>query len=117
MQASERLPYQVYRCRDCHRPLTRLQIVAKWEEAERTGVPVLGLCRCGGGRVIKPTSVSLWEELTTPAIWRQWWVDSVRPWFRDRWLELWLEGPLSNTATVPAISRSLRPNSLELASP
>lgn len=75
---SNRLRYPVYRCEKCKRLLTRLEIVAKWERAEAAASQpaTIALCACGGGR-ISPANPTLWEELTSPRLWRQAW--------RDRW--------------------------------
>lgn len=77
---TNRLQYLVYRCTACRRLLTRLDILDNWEASERTGVH-LGVCVCGGGR-ISPSNVTLWEELTTPRIWKLWWKEVVLPRFR-----------------------------------
>lgn len=73
---SNRLRYPIYRCEKCKRLLTRLEIVRKWEKAEAqpNKVATVSLCICGSGR-ISPANPTLWQELTSPRLWRQAWVD------------------------------------------
>ena len=75
---NDRLSHLAYRCVACHRVLTCLEIVATWERYEASGETSKGLCVCGGSK-ISPTNPTLWEELTTPRIWKLWWVKVVRP--------------------------------------
>lgn len=49
---SDRLRHQFYRCVNCKRLLTKLEILRGWQEAElhpEKGHP--GTCPCGGGKV------------------------------------------------------------------
>ena len=76
-----RLKFPCYRCYYCGRLMTRLQIVAKWEEAEKDlANSRAALCWCGSRHIV-PTNPTLWEELTTPAVWKLWWVEFA-PWVR-----------------------------------
>jgi DNA-directed RNA polymerase subunit RPC12/RpoP len=61
--------FPVYRCERCGRLVTRLAIRKAWAAAGSMAV-----CSCGSRR-ISPTNPSLWEELTSPAIWKQAWTD------------------------------------------
>ena len=76
---TNRLQYFVYRCTLCRRPLTRLQIISKWESWERDGTESRGICPCGSGKV-SPSNPTLWEEITTPSIWVLWWKEVALPW-------------------------------------
>jgi hypothetical protein len=67
-----RLRHLVYRCEKCKRVLTKLEILARWEAAEKNKTPLHGACPCGGGR-LSPTNLSIWEELTMPRVWVLWW--------------------------------------------
>ena len=73
----------LYRCQGCKRVITKCQLIAAWERAEASGVDQKGVCVCGGGR-INPTNASIFEELTSPAIWVLWWRDVVVPWLRKK---------------------------------
>ena len=78
--SSDRLKFPCYRCYRCHRVITKLQIVARWEEAEKDLTSThLTICPCGS-RHINPTNPSLFEELTTPAIWKLWYYEVFLPW-------------------------------------
>jgi hypothetical protein len=83
--AKERdLKFLLYRCQGCRRVLTKYQLAKFWDKAELAAAGATkNLCKCGGGRV-SPTNASLWEELTSPAIWKVWWLDVVLPWWRSR---------------------------------
>jgi hypothetical protein len=74
MAQTERFSYLIYRCTQCKRILTKYQIQSRWEQAERTGEPIRGICACGSSRV-SPTNATVWEELTNPHIWKVWWRD------------------------------------------
>ena len=76
--STDRLSYLVYRCTLCHRLITCLEIVARWEGLEASrGVPN-GLCPCGSSK-ISPTNPKLWEELFLPRVWKLWWVEIAKP--------------------------------------
>ena len=80
--ADRDLRYLIYRCQSCHRTLTKYQLDKVWGKAESVGNDTAkALCPCGGGRV-SPTNPSLWEELTSPSIWKVWWLDVVMPRWR-----------------------------------
>lgn len=76
--STSRTSYLLYRCIACRRLLTRLEIVAEWERLERTKEPSRGICPCGSSRV-SPGNATLLEELTTPSLWKLWWVEIARP--------------------------------------
>ena len=77
---SEReMKYWLYRCLACRRILTKYQLAAVWERAEKSGVDTKGVCVCGGGRV-GPTNATIFEEVTNPHIWKLWWLDVFLPW-------------------------------------
>jgi len=72
------MKYWLYRCYGCRRIITKLQLQERWQAAEKSGVDTKGICICGGGK-LSPTNASVFEELTTPAIWKLWWVGVVLP--------------------------------------
>lgn len=75
---SERVPFfLVARCESCKKPFTSYQLERRWLAAEQAGVSV-NACPCGGNR-FRPTNTSLWEELTTPALWEAIWKDVIKP--------------------------------------
>lgn len=80
LKPSERLRYLCYRCYRCGRLLTRLEIVAKWEEAEKdTSTVQSAVCSCGS-RHITPGNPKLWEELFLPRVWKLWYYEVFLPW-------------------------------------
>ncbi len=84
MKPSERLRYFCYRCYRCGRLLTRLEIVKRWEIAEKDlSVPHLTICPCGS-RHLSPTNPKWWEELLYPRVWKLWWVEAVTPWLKTK---------------------------------
>lgn len=81
--SSDRLAYPCYRCYYCGQLLTRIQIVQRWEAAEDSGQSAVALCKCGSRHIV-PTNPTLREEMTTPAIWKLWWVEVAKPALRLR---------------------------------
>jgi hypothetical protein len=79
MPPSPRLSHLLFRCHQCGRLITKYQIIAIWEYLEANPAEKSkGLCSCGSGK-ISPANATVWEELTTPAIWYLWWRDIVAP--------------------------------------
>ncbi len=66
--------YPCYRCGNCKRLITKLEILAAWDAAVSAA-----LCPCGG-RTIRPTNPKLWEELLLPRVWRTWYTYVLQPW-------------------------------------
>jgi hypothetical protein len=66
-----RVSYLTYRCYVCGRLVTKLEIIAAWDESDRTG-KTRQLCACGSGR-LAPTNPKWWEELFLPRVWYLWW--------------------------------------------
>jgi hypothetical protein len=84
MDRNERLRYLCYRCYRCGALLTKYQILDRWEAAEKDiGVVHSALCKCGC-RHITPSNPTLFEELTSPSIWKLWLYDVFIPWLRRR---------------------------------
>lgn len=80
---SDRLSYLCYRCHRCGRLLTKLEIIDKWEEAEKDiSVPHLGLCVCGS-RHISPSN-PLWYEEFSPRVLKLWFYEIVLPWLKRK---------------------------------
>jgi hypothetical protein len=77
MSRSDRVRYLLYRCYNCQRLITKLEIIDRWEKAE-AGNPENGVCPCGSGK-ISPTNAKLWEELFLPRVWKLWWNEIARP--------------------------------------
>ena len=82
--------YLLYACHKCGRLVTCLQVEAKWAEAEKANIGCQpgeehhpNICVCGS-RQLAPANASVWQELTSPAIWRLWWVKIARPYLRGR---------------------------------
>lgn len=78
LEPENRLRYLLYRCHSCGRLITSLQIEQGWIKAEKfnEGKPVTeqkhgDMCSCGS-RHVKPSNATIWEELTSPAIWWLW---------------------------------------------
>lgn len=87
-----RLRYLAYRCKSCGRPLTKLEILARWDRMEVEGGKESALCPCGS-RMITPTTFKVWEELLYPKIWRLFWKEvSWKDWWKlvvSPWLTKW----------------------------
>ena len=67
---SSRITYPLYRCEKCSKLITRRQIRQRWALATHGPKPDSSICNCGSRR-ISPSNATLWEELTSPAIWIQ----------------------------------------------
>lgn len=65
MERSE-IKFPCWRCYNCGRLITRLEIAEAWEAKKNN------LCPCGSGK-ISPTNPRLWEELFLPRVWKLWW--------------------------------------------
>jgi hypothetical protein len=65
---SERLRFYAFRCNSCKRVITKRQILAKWQKYDKSRIPISGLCKCGGIH-IRPTNLTIWEEITNPHVW------------------------------------------------
>ena len=84
VKGSERLRFPCYRCYRCGRLLTKLDILAKWAEAEKDiSKSKPAICRCGS-RHVTGANPTLQEELTTPRIWKLWWYEVFLPWLGRR---------------------------------
>jgi len=70
---SERLRHPLYRCYYCGYLLTRHEMIAKWETAERTDSKDASLCPCGS-RTVRATNPKWWEELFLPRVWKEAWL-------------------------------------------
>jgi len=79
----QRLEYLLYRCFSCGRLITKYEMLAGWEAAEKSQEDRKGVCPCGAGQV-RPTNAKLWEELLLPRVWRVWLQDIVLPWARKK---------------------------------
>lgn len=66
-----KLKYLCYRCFNCGRLITALEIEKSWESAEKTDKTVVAICPCGGSKVTasNPTPEetkkyeSLWQKI------------------------------------------------------
>ena len=81
--ASREVSYLLYRCQGCRRIITKLQLISRWSAWEKAGIDSKGVCKCGSGR-LSPTNASVWEELTSPAIWKLWLLEVVLPKLRRK---------------------------------
>ena len=66
---SNRLSHLLYRCNACHRPLTKLEILDRWEGLEGKGEESRGVCHCGGAR-ISPTNLTPEERASLESWWQ-----------------------------------------------
>lgn len=64
--------FPVYRCEKCKGLITRDEIRAAW--ARGSSPSDLAVCRCGSRR-FSPTNLTLWQELTSVKVWRQFFSD------------------------------------------
>lgn len=79
----DRTKYLFYRCFKCGRGMTCLEMIRKWEKAERSDKPALDLCTCGS-RQFAPGNPKLWEELFRPSIWKLFYVKVFLPWLKAK---------------------------------
>ena len=66
-----RTKHLFYRCKQCGKGITCLQIEATWEKAEASKSISPSLCSCGS-RQVSPGNPFWWEELFKPSIWKLW---------------------------------------------
>ena len=86
-QEGSRTRYLFYRCERGH-GVTALQLEAAWVKAEKFNAEYpmdvahhAEICFCGS-RKISPSNPSIWEELTSPAIWKLWFLRVFLPRFQ-----------------------------------
>jgi len=80
---SREMKYLVYRCFNCGRLITKLELEATWDRAEKSGAEQKGICSCGGGQ-LRPSNAKLWEELLLPRVWRLAFKEVFLPWLRTK---------------------------------
>ena len=85
---SDRLRHLVYRCYRCARPLSKLEILKTWEDAEASGKLIMGLCPCGS-RHINPSNLTPEEEEVFLSKEQQDRYDSGVRDHKTRFVELW----------------------------
>ena len=75
--------YLLYRCYKCGRAITRLDIMDIWSTAPRDPKPgeSVPLCSCGSSH-ISPGNAKWWEEVFLPRIWKLWYYEVFKPWWR-----------------------------------